>query len=303
MEGATPRAVHALRVAIRRVLAGLDLLAAVRPECPPVRKRLRHQLKMLGGIRDIHIERRLILCHREFAHALRPLAWHLAKRERHRAKALPKRLAQGKALARLKRWAVSSADGTTHAVLRVKKVLERKMQDAFDPLVSILPAKAVEETTRHRFRQKARDFCYTLELLPASWRDTYMRRLLESLHAYRDLVGAMHDCSTVLRRVERAAVKGDVSLAETAAFVGWLETRIGELEDSCDGMERRIFHQAMLARREIRHTQPVGDVAVRRTERGKATPPSSRRKGGEFTVSVEKRSRSRGSGGEQEGSN
>jgi len=244
-------AVHRLRIDIRRLLACLELLDAVQIECPAVRGVLQRQLKTLGELRDIQVQLHRIEHEPRFAKALQPLCEHLKKREYRRMKAARKTLEADETLHRLRQWRLRPARKNPDVIPRLRALIDNKLQLAFDPLGSCSPSTPADSAARHRTRIIAREYRYVLETLRPSWRGAETVRLLASLQVYQAVIGQIHDREILLHRIERLVADARIKTASVRPFRALLQAEQTKQLKVCSLLDRRVLHEAMLARRHL----------------------------------------------------
>ncbi len=245
-------AVHRLRVAIRRLLACLELLAAARLEGPAMRGLLQRQLKPLGNLHDTKIQLQRIKDAPRVSAGLQPLRRHLRKRKDRQEKAARKMLSPDKTVPRLKQWRPGHAPANAGLIPRLRRLIDGKLQQAFDPLAAFSPSMPVDSVVRHRSRMISREYRYIMEALRPGWRGGETDRLLSTLRAQQKIIGQIHDRELLLRRIDRLIAEEKLSAAAVRPFRTLLQSEKTKLLKDCPQLDRRVFLGAMLARRDLR---------------------------------------------------
>lgn len=251
------KSVHKLRIAIRRMLACLELLGPEIGDRPAMRRVLQLQLKALGGLRDTQVQLQRVNKECRDAPALLPLREYLKRRRRRRSKAVLKELESGGPL----RWlATCRADmhaalANPHLVSRVRKLIDRRLQQAIDPLFSFTPSAPVDSATRHRARVLSREFRYMVEALQPAVRGGEIGNLLSSLRAYQRIAGKIHDHELLLKRIDHLVADERLAADSVRRLRALLQAEKAEQLRICPPLDRRILHEAMLACRFLRKDQ------------------------------------------------
>jgi CHAD domain-containing protein len=216
--------VHDLRVATRRLISTLDLLASIHPEgnLRKARRCLKRQLEMLGPLRDFQVQLRTIDKMLPSFPELQGFYNALQQRERklvQRLAAALKRVKTGK-LEKAMRAVIRQAEGfldtpakqaekLTAAVDAVgatfNRVVERKL--AIDP---------TDSATIHRMRVAFKKFRYMTEAL-APMMDWVTSKQLKAMHDFQGSMGDIQDAEVLLARATVFARKrrsaGEASMA------------------------------------------------------------------------------------------
>lgn len=242
-------AVHQLRVAIRQLLACLELLEAVECGRPAVRGLLLRQLKNLGDLRDTQVQLRLVRSEPRHVPSLQKLVGHLRKRRNRRVEAVRRALGEGKALRRLERWHVGPLGEGPRLVPRLRRLLDRKLREAFDPLSTFSSLAVSDVTVRHRMRVVSREYRYVVEALRPGWRGGETEKLLASLRAYLDLIGQIHDRELLLRRIDLLIADKKLDGGSVRPYRAFLKAEKRERLKACSHLDRRVFYEAVLVRR------------------------------------------------------
>jgi CHAD domain-containing protein len=198
---ASKEAVHDLRVAMRRLLAVIDLFRALQPgpTLQKIRKRIKEQLDHLDELRDTQVILADLINQQEQLPESRSFISHLQKRERDLLRA------GGKYVHSIR---VGGLNRQIHSVMgALEKYAETTDLDALIPTVmddyyarvlhqvSLLdPERAA---TIHQVRIAFRKFRYMMEiifpLLPA-----FPQEMLKQLHDYQDRMGHVQDIEILL---------------------------------------------------------------------------------------------------------
>jgi len=263
--------VHQLRVSIRRLLACLELLEISRPARPAVRGNLRRQLLLLGSLRDTQVQLRSVKAEARLALTLHPLVELLRRRERRLAKAVLKGLHSDQTLHRLKRQRGTREPDLHHLVPRLRRLIDHKLQEAFDPLGSFSRSRPVDGKAHHRIRVLAREYRCQMEALPPDWRRGDTGLLLSTLGPFQEIIGRIHDREVLRHRISHWIDAGKLPAGEFQPLGDRLLTENGALLEACGNLDRPVFHAAMLALRQIR--RPGAASAGRRFSAAIPPPP------------------------------
>lgn len=198
---ASKEAVHDLRVAMRRLLAVIDLFRALQPgpSLQKIRKRIKEQLDHLDELRDTQVILADLILMQEQLPESKPFINHLQKREKDLLRA------SGKYVHSIR------VGGLNRQINSVKDSLEKYAQttdlDALIPTVmddyyarilhqiSLLdPARAA---TIHQVRIAFRKFRYMMEIVFPLFPD-FPQDLLKKLHDYQDRMGHVQDIEILL---------------------------------------------------------------------------------------------------------
>ncbi len=270
-QGLSRKPVHQLRASIRRLLACLELLEISRPARPAVRGKLRRQLLLLGGLRDTQVQLRCVKAERRFATTLRPLLELLRRRERRLAKAVLKGLHSDQTLHRLKRQHATKEPDLRHLIPRLRRLIDHKLQQAFDPLGSFSRSRPVDGKAHHRIRVLAREYRCLMEALPPDWRRGDTGLLLSTLGPFQEIIGQIHDLEVLRHRIGHWIAAGKLPADTFQAFGDQLQSENGALLEACGNLDRPVFHAAMLALRQIR--RPRASPAGQRFPAAVPPPP------------------------------
>ena len=198
--------VHDLRVAIRRYLG---VLVVLKPYFPgsgtkKVRQRLKKMMLQAGSVRDRDIALRLLAKKHSSASSALARQFRAERAEGARTLAVS-----------LKRWVRRNASATWRSALEsgaldlgtepvqseARRILPRMAKEYFrcgkDAAHEAAPADEL-----HRFRIAAKSLRYTLDLFAPVYGDS-IDGILEQLKGVQTLLGAINDCATVRRLIER----------------------------------------------------------------------------------------------------
>lgn len=252
------KSVHRLRIAIRRMLACLELMGPEISERPAMRRVLLRQLRALGGLRDAQVQLHRVTGECRRAPDLLALREYLRKRRRRRSKAALKELAACDPL----RWLVicradmHAALGNPRLGPRVRRLIDRRLQQAIDPLFSFTPSTPADSATRHRARVLSREFRYMVEALRHAVRGREISDLLASLCAYQRIAGKIHDNELLLKRIDHLVADERLAAEPVRRLRSALQSEKAEQLRICPPLDQRILHQAMLACRFLRKDKP-----------------------------------------------
>jgi CHAD domain-containing protein len=217
-------AVHDLRVAIRRLLACVELLRAAGGRDPGVRRQLKEQLAVLGALRDTQVQLRIVRSDAERAREMEPLVEQLRRLRKRRARAAERELAQGGAARRLEGFAPGPAPGGERAVIRLREFIERRLRRAAGSLAALSSGARLGPLARHRARVRLRKLHLILEALRPVWHGDRDGRLSRSLSACQGVIGQVHDRELLLRRIGRLVSEGRLSGEAARALNEQMET-------------------------------------------------------------------------------
>ena len=208
--GITEETIHDLRVAARRFLALLDIIAglAPRPRVKELRRFLKKQLDQLDELRDAQV----MLA--EAGNRLRAIPQldafrgYLAQRAASLTRAARKDLRDSRPsdLGKLvKRMRAVAEQHTTDA-----RFFERLLQSVDDAYSGVLRAvgklDAADPATVHRVRIAFKRFRYTIETLQPLLPD-YPKPYLARMHAYQDAMGGIRDTTVFLDALQKFEVR------------------------------------------------------------------------------------------------
>ena len=248
---ASDKAVHDLRVAIRRVLAWIaarDALLGPDPRLRELRRSLKALLSPLGKLRDAHVKRDWIRSvvpegdDPSYLYAVQVasdvLRWEARVRMRLGAQSTR----------RLRVPSPKGFDGrggrrkaAVHAAEflgELEREVSKHRKAALDP---------AHPEALHRMRLAFKKYRYTAEvLLPLFPKATKDTDTAKRLHDFQTLLGTIHDCDVIL--AEAAAFRRDILGRKTecaleVAFRAFREKRFGEFRAAAgtDGGLSRVF--------------------------------------------------------------
>jgi len=221
------KAVHALRVEIRRMQSMLCLLSAALPRelILPLECELRKRIKALSRLRDTHVQIDAIAEMLDDEPELEPFHGWLCRRERRLGRRLEQTLAEastGKVARRVSQVSRALRDFAKNAV---------REQNLEDVLVEAT-GRAFEDVTRnyrrltaaniaaiHRMRVAFKRFRYMVEAL-ARVLPGITDRQLRALQAYQSRMGRIQDAEVLLKRAEKFARKGKLDKSAFRTFRG-----------------------------------------------------------------------------------
>jgi CHAD domain-containing protein len=198
--------VHKFRVATRRLIAQLLIVGCVTPGRTPEKARrvLKRQLKVLGELRDTHVQRLFIQCRMARFPELILVEDVLRRREHQLEKAAAGKVIGFKAR-KLEKWILAlqlrlamtpTADGCSDELL---KAATRATTRAFAKLVS--RRKAIDPANPdsiHRTRIAFKKFRYMVESLSPNFTGLDKRQLRELAH-YQERMGILQDLEIIER--------------------------------------------------------------------------------------------------------
>lgn len=194
------KAVHELRVSIRRLLAQLVLVEEVLPGSAQskVRKALKSRFKELGGLRDVHVQRQAIARLLSRHPPLVLLDADLRRREKRLVKEAARSLESGREQ-KLLNW-IESVQGSLlqdadneAAQRRMLSQIMDATTAAFDKVNRRLSeATPSEPETIHRVRLAYKRFRYMVEALSPTWTG-YAPKRLRKMAYYQRRMGRIQD--------------------------------------------------------------------------------------------------------------
>ena len=196
--------VHELRVATRRLISQLVLLRSMLPDrkAEKARRILRHQLKSLGPLRDIHIQRMVIEQQARQFPELLPLREHLERQESRVTKAASRQIG-GFRTRKLKKLIsrlmadISERQGDARAKDKLAAVALCCAGEAFEEAVRRRRLIDYSDLrTIHRTRVAFKKFRYIVESLPAN-ATVLSKRELRALAWYQRRMGNIQDLEVV----------------------------------------------------------------------------------------------------------
>ncbi len=217
-------AVHDVRVEIRRLLSGVELLATFVHEDPikQARKTLKRQLDSLAELRDTQVQRLGVARLALLFPGARPFQDHLSQREKHSARQARRRIKEMKT-ARLGRLIDHFRDELrAHrqegAGERDASALWRAVHRAFAEVARrrqlINPA---DTSTIHRTRVAFKKFRYMVEVLAPLLPGVTEARL-EAMHRYQGMMGDIQDAEVLLESFDEFRQDHDPDPAASRAL-------------------------------------------------------------------------------------
>lgn len=224
----SPAAVHRLRVAIRRLLAGLDLtrgLPAARSR-RTARRALRNLLRALGPARDAAVSRKLAATLHPRPAGVSGLETQLRRRAVRLAAALAQTLGHSRPHRAVARYVKKLRRAIRHRAGRLAEVSVVIAADTRSRrrLAHRWPRSTAEDRAFHRARIAVKRRRYLLELFAALGR-TPGPAELKRLHQLQRILGAWHDGAVLGAHTQRLAGRGKISPALAAAVAKSLAGR------------------------------------------------------------------------------
>ena len=224
-------AVHRSRVATRRLLSAVELLAALLPpgEVEKARRALKRHLDVFGDLRDTQVQLVAVgSLPRRFAAApvfrayLRKREARFSKRTRKAIKRVKtKRL--GELIAALRTEATARAQEHPPAVLATR--LLRQVNKAFSRTVKLRSRITPQDPrTIHSTRVAFKQFRYMVEALAHDLRGI-SPALLEAMHDYQTMMGNIQDNEVLLQVFDKFAAREKVTPELAEPSRGELELR------------------------------------------------------------------------------
>jgi CHAD domain-containing protein len=242
--------VHALRIAIRRLLVCLRLVSAAQKETAGAGAELRLQLKALGALRDTQVQLQLTKKGSfRYAPELKPLREHLRRRKRRRTKAAARVLESDKAVRRLQGWRPRLEREGPRILPRLRRLVDGKIRDAIGSLAAVSGPEPADLQALHRSRRLSRECCYVVEALRPCWRGDRAGELLSILRAHQQGVGRRRDRELLLRRMVRLVKDGELQAAPSRLLGETLLSKADKRVTSASLREWRTVLEDLLARR------------------------------------------------------
>jgi len=209
-------AVHALRIATRRMLAVTELLAAVGvgKNPPRIRRIFKRRLDAFSPLRDTQVQHQLFAALQRQFSVVRELNQWLRKRERKLVKAL-RRDVKSLRLGRLERWlkAVEKALGCMESATAAGLLpqVTSAINKAFTRVATLHAAvRADRPATIHRLRIAFKHHRYLCELLQPLW-PALAELNLKAMRRFQKLMGDIQDCEVMLAGITAAVAAEQVS--------------------------------------------------------------------------------------------
>jgi len=214
-------AVHALRIATRRMLAVTGLLEALGVgEAPArIRRTFKRRLDAFSALRDLQVQRQRFAPLRRQFPLVRKLDRWLQKCERKQVKELGRDV-KALRIGRLERW----LRGVEKELARVEIATGRKLlprvtaavRGAFARVATLLPdARADRPATIHRVRIAFKRHRYLCELLQPLWPGLADLNL-KAMRRFQGLMGGIQDCEVMLAGINATVSAKQFRLAAVA---------------------------------------------------------------------------------------
>jgi CHAD domain-containing protein len=207
-------AVHDLRVAMRRLMSMLDLLASIHPESNlrKSRRRLKKQLNMFGPLRDVQVQVLSVAKMLPSFPELREFYAYLVKREGSLVQHLDVEVEHVKT-GKVKKAigaAIQQAEGLLDTPAKQREQLAaaiRAVDAAFNIVVQRkLAINPTDSATIHPMRVAFKKFRYMVESL-APMLEWVTRQRLKAMNAFQSSMGAIQDAEVLLSRATAFARK------------------------------------------------------------------------------------------------
>lgn len=198
-------AVHDLRVATRRLISTLDLLASIYPEANlrKARRRLKKQLDMFGPLRDVQVQLLSVDKMLPSFPELQGFYEHLVKRERRLVRRLGaevNRVKTGKVKKAID-VAAKEVDGLFDTPTKTREKLTtaiHAVDTAFNKVVERkLAVTPSDSATIHRMRVAFKKFRYLVESL-APMLDRITSKHLKAMNAFQGCMGDIQDAEVLV---------------------------------------------------------------------------------------------------------
>lgn len=236
------KAVHDLRVSIRRLLSTVDLLGNFLSarRVKKARCALKDQLDAFDELRDIHVQLLRLAALPQTEHAVSSFRAFLFKREREeigKARSSVKHLRSGRIAELIDEFEDELRRRRKSRIARKDFVgLLRQTNQAFDRVAELrAQIDPADTATIHRTRVAFKKFRYTVEALAPLLPEIAPPRL-RAMRAYQNLMGSIQD-ATVLWRSARKFARKNLDAAASAPFQR-------ELESQCRRLVRRYLKAA-----------------------------------------------------------
>ena len=239
--------VHGLRVATRRLMAHLDLLAVIlnAPAVGKARRILRKRLKSLAELRDGQVQLNMLTAKIRSFPEMRPLQLILEKSERRDMAAAAKELSKDRNEKLRKQLTVVTSrlaaalefpeEGPRHRAA-IKQALQARLHQA----VQRQRVAGQEPAAIHRTRVSMKKYRYLIEavrpMLPHfdEWR---FRRLAD----FQEVTGELHDISVLLTLLGSMVAKKKLEVWRTHRFREILTRRRTALMVNYSQLTRELF--------------------------------------------------------------
>ena len=207
-------AVHDLRVATRRLISTLDLLASIYPEgnLRKARRRLKKQLDMFGPLRDVQVQLLSVDKMLPSFPELQGFYEHLVKRERQlvqRLGAEVNRVKTGKVKKAID-IAAKEVEGLFDTPAKTREKLTtaiHAVDTAFNKVVERkLAVNPTDSATIHRMRVAFKKFRYLVESL-APMLERITRKHLKAMDAFQGCMGDIQDAEVLVTHATAYARK------------------------------------------------------------------------------------------------
>jgi CHAD domain-containing protein len=243
-EQVSEESVHELRVASRRLLAQLDLLAGISHggKTEKARRMLKRCLKNLSGLRDIQVQRLFIEKHLKAFPELAVLFDYLARNERRLTRSAANKV-RGFKMRKFEKWIAATLqeldDGKNDA--RVASLLVETVEHAYVDVVRQRRAIHVSDvSTIHRTRLSFKKFRYMMECLSPGITGL-KRSQLRRLTLYQRKMGAIQDLETMQCCVAGFLEKHEASKDQLRPFCRQLQRKRNRAIASFIASADRIF--------------------------------------------------------------
>lgn len=211
------KAVHALRVNTRRLLAHLELIAPLLPRAcvEDARRALRRQMKALAPLRDIQVQLLRVEAMLSKHPNLQSFRLYLQRRRQRAVRSADGKLSRRKHARRIaklekalralpaKNTKIPATARRAYAA-RTRRTLDR----AFARIIVLQRRAASEPKWLHQMRIALKTYRYMYEALPPELSAVKLERL-HALHAFQERTGEIHDLALLERRLEKFMARND----------------------------------------------------------------------------------------------
>ena len=239
----TNRHVHDLRIAIRQVTASLDAIKLIIPHthCHRVRSGLKKQLKILGELRDSHIQLRRLNKFPRLTKGMKKLRHHLQEEKTSWEHAFEKSqndndLAHHFAML-IER--VELASNSISADKTARRRILHKLQKRFLRVVEMQPRSAIKGRRLHSARIELKQYCYLADVF-SDYTHGMNKKVLLRLKRHQEIMGELHDLRLFAKRLKARAAKTGSGVKEFKAITDSLRAQNSLLDKAYGESARRL---------------------------------------------------------------
>jgi len=199
----TNRHVHDLRIAIRRLAANLDALKIIAPDvhCHRARSILKKQLKILGALRDSHLQTRRLKKFSRLTKDFKKLRHHLRDERAKLEHAFTKFQHDGNLAHRvamlIEHIHVASETIASNRIMRER--VQHKLHKRFLRVVRMQPRSVANGRRLHSARIALKQYCYLADVFSGYMHGMKGRGILR-LKRHQEITGELHDLQIFIKR-------------------------------------------------------------------------------------------------------